>query len=58
MSDPRLRQITIKTGVLKRAVKECSSYRQQAEKERKDLDKLRTAGDDEYRLKKWVSLFI
>ena len=57
MADPRLREIKIKTGVLKRAVKERETYMKEAEKERERYHKMKETGEDEYRLKQQVWLF-
>lgn len=52
MADPRLRQITIKTGVVKRLAKEKISYEKEAAQQRKRIDRLKGEGADEHVLRK------
>ncbi|CAG2182114.1 unnamed protein product, partial [Oppiella nova] len=52
MSDPRLNQIRIKTGVLKRVAKEKTIYEREVETERKRLEDMRSQLKDEYELRK------
>lgn len=52
MADPRLRQIFIKTGVVKRYTKEKVSYEKEADKEKLRLEKFRNENRDEHDLKK------
>lgn len=52
MADPRIRQITIKTGIVKRLTKEKIVYEKEAKSQENRVEKLRAAGDDEYMLKK------
>lgn len=52
MADPRIRQITIKTGIVKRLTKEKVMYEKDAQSQQVRVDKLKTAGDDEYMLRK------
>ncbi|XP_055379476.1 tubulin-specific chaperone A [Condylostylus longicornis] len=53
MADPRLKQITIKTGVLKRLAKEVTVYQKEADVQKTKVEKLREADpQDEYMLKK------
>ena len=52
MSDPRLRQITIKTGVVKRLAKEKVVYEKEVIKERERLEKFKTQGSDDHVLRK------
>lgn len=52
MADPRLRQITIKTGVLKRLTKEKTVYEREVGQQKARIEKLRAEGKDEYVLKK------
>ena len=52
MSDPRLKQIKIKTGVLKRVGKEKLSYRKEADKEKAKIEKMKEEGRDELEIKK------
>jgi len=52
MSDPRLKQIKIKTGVLKRVGKEKLSYRKEADQNKAKLQKMKDEGADEYDVRK------
>lgn len=52
MADPRLRQLSIKTGVVKRLSKEKTVYEKEVLTEKKRLEKFRTEGSDEHVLKK------
>ncbi|XP_023306671.2 tubulin-specific chaperone A [Lucilia cuprina] len=52
MADPRLRQLSIKTGVVKRLTKEKTVYEKEVLTERKRLDKFKNEGADEHVLKK------
>lgn len=47
MSDPRLKQIKIKTGVLKRVGKEKLSYRKEADQQKAKIEKMKEEGRDE-----------
>merc|ERR1719315_887911 len=50
--DPRLKQIKIKTGVLKRVGKEKLSYRKEADQQKLKIDKMKEDGKDEHDVKK------
>lgn len=52
MADPRLRQIFIKSNVLRRIAKEKISYEKEAEKEKGRLQKFKDQDKDEHDLKK------
>lgn len=52
MADPRLRQIFIKSGVVKRYTKEKISYEKEADKEKQRLERFRQENRDEHDLKK------
>lgn len=52
MSDPRLRQIKIKTGVLKRLTKEKTAYEKEIDQQKQRIERLRGEGKDEHVLKK------
>ncbi|XP_070498273.1 tubulin-specific chaperone A [Chironomus tepperi] len=52
MADPRVRQIFIKSGVVKRYAKEKISYEKEAEKEKQRLEKFRNENRDEHDIKK------
>ena len=47
MSDPRLKQIKIKTGVLKRVGKEKLSYRKEADQQKAKIEKMKEEGKEE-----------
>lgn len=52
MADPRLRQITIKTGVLKRLSKEKTVYEREVDQQKVRIEKLRGEGKDDHVLRK------
>lgn len=52
MADPRLRQMFIKSNVLKRYAKEKVSYEKETEKEKTRLQKFKDEQRDEHDLKK------
>lgn len=52
MADPRLRQIFIKAGVVKRYAKEKVSYEKEAEREQKRIEKFIAENRDEHDIKK------
>ncbi|KAH8276119.1 hypothetical protein KR026_000863 [Drosophila bipectinata] len=52
MADPRIRQLTIKTGVVKRLAKEKTVYEKEVRTERTRLEKFRNDGADEHVLRK------
>jgi len=52
MADPRIKQIKIKTGVVKRLAKEKVMYEKEAEKEKAKLEKMKASGDDSYMIRK------
>ncbi|KAI6204023.1 Tubulin-specific chaperone A [Aphelenchoides besseyi] len=53
MADPKLiRELTIKTNVVKRLVKESESYVKEAEKEREKIKKMEQEDPDNYNIKK------
>ncbi|CRK99176.1 CLUMA_CG012474, isoform A [Clunio marinus] len=52
MADTRLRQIFIKTGVVKRYAKEKVSYEKEAENEQKRILKFRAENRDEHDIRK------
>ena len=47
MADPRLKQIKIKTGVLKRVGKEKLTYRKEADQQKAKIEKMKEDGKDE-----------
>lgn len=52
MSDPRIRMIKIKTGVLKRLTKEKTVYEREIDQQKQRIEKLRSEGKDEHVLRK------
>lgn len=52
MSDPRIRQIKIKTGVLKRLTKEKTVYEKEVGQQKQRIEKLRGEGKDEHVMRK------
>ncbi|KAK2721051.1 tubulin-specific chaperone A-like [Artemia franciscana] len=52
ISDPRIKNLKIKTGVVKRITKEKISYEKELEKEKERLQKQKDAGEDEHVLRK------
>ncbi|XP_027197167.1 tubulin-specific chaperone A-like [Dermatophagoides pteronyssinus] len=52
MSDPKINQIRIRTGVLKRSIKEKQSYEQELIRESERLNKMRELQKDEYEINK------
>jgi tubulin-specific chaperone A len=52
MADPRIKQLKIKTGVLKRVGKEKLSYRKEADQQKVKIEKMKDDGKDEHDIKK------
>lgn len=52
MADPRLRQLKIKTGVVKRLTKEKLVYEKEVDQQRAYIEKLKRDGKDEYEIRK------
>uniref|UniRef100_A0A6B2EHY7 Tubulin-specific chaperone A n=1 Tax=Phlebotomus kandelakii TaxID=1109342 RepID=A0A6B2EHY7_9DIPT len=52
MADPRVKQLRIKTGVVKRLAKEKSCYEKEADAQKNRIDKLKNEGKDEHVLRK------
>ncbi|XP_068156907.1 tubulin-specific chaperone A [Drosophila tropicalis] len=52
MTDPRIRQLVIKTGVVKRLSKEKTVYEKEVNTEKARLDKFKTDGADDHVLRK------
>lgn len=52
MADPRIRQLKIKTGVVKRLAKEKTVYEKEAEEQRARIEKFKRDGKDEYEIRK------
>ncbi|XP_015602957.1 tubulin-specific chaperone A isoform X2 [Cephus cinctus] len=52
MSDPRLRTLKIKTGIVKRLAKEKVMYEKEAVQQRERIQKLKDQGKDDYDIRK------
>lgn len=52
MADPRIRQIKIKTGVVKRIAKEKIVYEKEAEQQKNRIEKIKDEGQDEHNIRK------
>uniref|UniRef100_U5EL13 Tubulin-specific chaperone A n=1 Tax=Corethrella appendiculata TaxID=1370023 RepID=U5EL13_9DIPT len=52
MSDPRIKQIKIKTGVVKRLAKEKIVYEKEVETQKSRIEKLKSQGEDDHVLRK------
>ncbi|XP_017543018.1 tubulin-specific chaperone A isoform X1 [Pygocentrus nattereri] len=52
MADPRIRQIKIKTGVVKRLAKEEVLYIKEAKQQEERIERLKAEAGDEYLIKK------
>ncbi|CAF4861257.1 tubulin-specific chaperone A [Pieris napi] len=52
MADPRIRQIKIKTGVVKRIAKEKVAYEKEAEQQKNKIQKIKDEGQDEHNIRK------
>uniref|UniRef100_A0A2R9BFC5 Tubulin-specific chaperone A n=1 Tax=Pan paniscus TaxID=9597 RepID=A0A2R9BFC5_PANPA len=56
MADPRVRQIKIKTGVVKRLVKEKVMYEKEAKQQQEKIEKMRAEDGENYDIKKQAGL--
>uniref|UniRef100_A0A1A7WNI5 Tubulin-specific chaperone A n=1 Tax=Iconisemion striatum TaxID=60296 RepID=A0A1A7WNI5_9TELE len=56
MADPRVRQIKIKTGIVKRLAKEEVSYIDEAKKQEEKVERLKAEAGDEYVIKKQMEV--
>ncbi|XP_063066853.1 tubulin-specific chaperone A [Engraulis encrasicolus] len=56
MADPRIRQIKIKTGVVKRLAKEEVLYIKEAKQQEEKIERLKAEAGDEYVIKKQVEV--
>ncbi|XP_064903459.1 tubulin-specific chaperone A isoform X2 [Columba livia] len=52
MADPRLRQIKIKTGVVRRLAKEKVMYEKEAKQQEEKIEKMKAEACDDYGIKK------
>ncbi|XP_060617607.2 tubulin-specific chaperone A [Anolis sagrei] len=56
MADPRVRQIKIKTGVVKRLAKEMVMYEKEAKQQEEKIEKMKTEDPDDYSIKKQMEV--
>ncbi|KAJ8380398.1 hypothetical protein SKAU_G00011760 [Synaphobranchus kaupii] len=56
MADPRVRQIKIKTGVVKRLAKEKVLYVKEAKQQEEKIERLKAEGEDVYVVKKQLEV--
>ncbi|XP_072310492.1 tubulin-specific chaperone A [Eucyclogobius newberryi] len=56
MTDPRIRQVKIKTGIVKRLAKEKISYINEAKQQEERVERLKAEAGDEYVIKKQVEV--
>uniref|UniRef100_A0A674H4P9 Tubulin-specific chaperone A n=1 Tax=Taeniopygia guttata TaxID=59729 RepID=A0A674H4P9_TAEGU len=54
MADPRLRQIKIKTGVVRRLAKEKIMYEKEAKQQEEKIEKMKAEACDDYGIKKQI----
>ena len=54
--DPKVRNLKIKTGVVKRTGKEKISYRIEADKQKEKIDKMKADGKCEHEVKKMIEV--
>ncbi|XP_006744080.1 tubulin-specific chaperone A [Leptonychotes weddellii] len=54
MADPRVRQIKIKTGVVKRLVKEKVMYEKEAKQQEEKIEKMKAEDGENYAIKKQI----
>lgn len=52
MADPRIKQLKIKTGVVKRLAKEVTTYEKEADLQRQRVEKYKAEKKDEYDIRK------
>ncbi|XP_058131177.1 tubulin-specific chaperone A [Dasypus novemcinctus] len=56
MADPRVRQIKIKTGVVKRLIKEKVMYEKEAKQQEEKVEKMRAEDGENYAIKKQAEI--
>ncbi|KAM3844839.1 tubulin-specific chaperone A [Vipera latastei] len=56
MADPRVRQIKIKTGVVKRLAKEKVMYEKEAKQQEEKIEKMKAEDSDNYAIKKQTEI--
>lgn len=52
MADPRLKQIKLKAGVVKRCTKDVTCYKKEAESQKNRVEKYKSEGKDEHDVRK------
>ncbi|KAK9532282.1 hypothetical protein VZT92_009673 [Zoarces viviparus] len=56
MADPRIRQMKIKTGIVRRLAKEKVSYQTEATQQEEKVERLKVAAEDPYVIKKQIEV--
>ncbi|XP_070706699.1 tubulin-specific chaperone A [Pempheris klunzingeri] len=56
MADPRVRQIKIKTGIVKRLAKEEIAYKNEAKQQEEKVERLKAEAGDDYVIKKQMEV--
>ncbi|XP_034403117.1 tubulin-specific chaperone A [Cyclopterus lumpus] len=56
MADPRIRQIKIKTGIVRRLAKEKISYVKEAKQQEEKVERMKAEKGDEYVLRKQIEV--
>ncbi|XP_041826681.1 tubulin-specific chaperone A [Melanotaenia boesemani] len=56
MADPRIRQIKIKTGIVRRLAKEKVAYITEAKQQEEKVERLKAEGGDDYVIKKQMEV--
>ncbi|XP_037609464.1 tubulin-specific chaperone A [Sebastes umbrosus] len=56
MADPRIRQIKIKTNIVRRLVKEEISYKKELVQQQEKVDRMKAEAGDEYVLRKQIEV--
>ncbi|XP_020509659.1 tubulin-specific chaperone A [Labrus bergylta] len=56
MADPRIRQIKIKTGIVRRLAKEEISYKKEAKQQEERVERMRAQDGEDYNIKKQLEV--
>ncbi|KAM7392479.1 hypothetical protein PAMA_007546 [Pampus argenteus] len=56
MADPRIRQIKIKTGIVRRLAKEELAYIKEAKQQEEKIERLKAEAEDDYVIKKQIEV--
>ncbi|KAM6976203.1 tubulin-specific chaperone A [Tautogolabrus adspersus] len=56
MADPRIRQIKIKTGIVKRLAKEEISYKNEAKQQEEKVERMKAHDGEDYAIKKQLEV--